>query len=43
MKVIASLLLRRYRWELAADDPRLVHVPTLHPRSGLPGVVRAAA
>jgi retinoid hydroxylase len=43
MKVVAALLLGRHRWELAPGDPRLVWVPTLHPRSGLPGVVRSAA
>lgn len=41
MKIVASELLRRYRWELRPGDPRLVYVPTLYPRSGLPGVVRA--
>lgn len=41
MKVVASLLLRRYRWELDGGDPQLRYVPTLHPRSGLPGTIRA--
>jgi len=39
MKVVAAVLLRDYAWRLAPDDPRPVHVPTLHPRSGLPGTV----
>ncbi len=39
MKIVASLLLRRYRWEIDPGDPRLRYVPTLHPRSGLPGTV----
>jgi retinoid hydroxylase len=42
MKVVASLLLRRYRWELESGDGRPVWVPTLHPRDGMPGTVRAA-
>ena len=40
MKIVASLLLRRYRWKLEAGDPQLRYVPTLHPRTGLPGVIR---
>jgi cytochrome P450 len=40
MKIVASLLLRRYRCELDAGDPQLRYVPTLHPRSGLPGTIR---
>jgi cytochrome P450 len=39
MKVVAAVLLRDYDWRLAPDDPRPIHVPTLHPRSGLPGTV----
>ncbi len=39
MKVVASLLLRRYRWQLEPGDPELRYVPTLHPRNGLPGTV----
>lgn len=39
MKVVAAVLLRGYTWRLAPDDPRPMHVPTLHPRSGLPGTV----
>jgi cytochrome P450 len=41
MKVVVTVLLRGYRWQLAPDDPRPRHVPTLHPRSGLPGRVEA--
>ena len=40
MKIVASLLLRKYRWEVEAGEERLVWVPTLHPRDGMPGVVR---
>lgn len=39
MKVVASLLLRRTTWTLAPEPPRLRWVPTLHPRSGLPGTL----
>ncbi len=41
VKIVASLLLRRYRWEIDPGDPRLRYVPTLHPRSGLPATIRA--
>jgi cytochrome P450 len=41
MKVVASLLLRRYRWDLEPGDGGLVWVPTLHPRSGMVGRVQA--
>ena len=41
MKVVASLLLRRYRWDLDGGDPPLRYVPTLYPRNGLPGTIRA--
>ena len=40
MKIVAALLVRRYRWELDAGDPQLRYVPTLYPRSGLPGTIR---
>jgi retinoid hydroxylase len=40
MKIVAALLVRRYRCELDAGDPRLRYVPTLYPRSGLPGTIR---
>jgi len=40
--VIASLLLRRYHCALAPGDPDLRWVPTVHPRTGLPGTVRPA-
>lgn len=41
MKVIASCLLRGYRVEVAdSGDDDLVWVPTLHPRRGMPGVLR---
>ena len=40
MKIVASLLLRRYRCEIDAGDPQLRYVPTLYPRSGLPGTIR---
>jgi cytochrome P450 len=39
MKVVAAVLLRDYAWRLAPEAPRPLHVPTLHPRSGLPGTV----
>jgi retinoid hydroxylase len=42
-KIIASLLLRRYRCDLAPGDPQLRWVPTVHPRTGLPGTVGARA
>ncbi len=42
MKVVASLLLRGYRWRLADVPPRFAYVPTLHPRSGLPAEIRPA-
>ncbi len=38
-KIIASLLLRRYHCEIAPGDPNLRWVPTVHPRTGLPGTV----
>jgi cytochrome P450 len=40
MKIVASLLLQRYRCEIDAADPQLRYVPTLYPRNGLPGTVR---
>jgi retinoid hydroxylase len=40
MKVVASLLLRHYCWEIDGADPQLRYVPTLYPRSGLPGTIR---
>jgi cytochrome P450 len=40
MKIVASLLLRRYRWRLLDVPPRFTWVPTLHPRSGLPAEIR---
>jgi cytochrome P450 len=40
MKIVASLLVRRYRCLLDPGDPRLRYVPTLYPRSGLPGTIR---
>ena len=43
MKIVASILLRRYTWELDPGDPKLVLIPTLHPRSGLPGTIRPIA
>jgi retinoid hydroxylase len=39
MKIVASILLGEFRWQLREGDPRLAYVPTLHPGSGLPGVV----
>jgi cytochrome P450 len=39
MKVVAAVLLRDYACHLAPEPPRPIHVPTLHPRSGLPGTV----
>jgi len=36
MKIVAAVLLRDYDVHLEAVDPRPLHVPTLHPRSGLP-------
>jgi cytochrome P450 len=42
-KVIASLLLRRYRCDVAPGDPNLRWVPTVHPRTGLPGTVHPLA
>lgn len=41
-KIVASLLLRRYRWHLAPGPTPLRWVPTLHPLDGLPGTVTAA-
>ena len=41
-KIVASLLLRRYRWQLDAGPTALRWVPTLHPLDGLPGRVAAA-
>jgi cytochrome P450 len=43
MKIVASMLLRGYDWRLAEGEPDLVYVPTLHPRSGLPGAIRIRA
>lgn len=40
MKIVASQLLRGYRWRLVDVSPRPIHVPTLRPRSGLPAEVR---
>jgi len=40
MKIVASMMLREYDWTIAAGDPELAYVPTLYPRSGLPGTVR---
>jgi cytochrome P450 len=40
MKIVLSALLRGYEWRLAVGDPGLAYVPTLYPRSGLPGAVR---
>jgi cytochrome P450 len=40
-KIIASLLLRRFRLTIAPGDPQLRWVPTVHPRTGLPGTVHA--
>ncbi len=42
MKIVVSLLLRRYRWQLRDEDPDLVYVPTLYPKTGLPGTLRPA-
>jgi cytochrome P450 len=42
MKIVAALLLGRYRWRLAAVPPRFAYVPTLYPRSGLPAEIRPA-
>ncbi|MGH7804469.1 MAG: cytochrome P450, partial [Candidatus Binatia bacterium] len=39
-KIVASVLLRSYRWTLDAVPPRLRYVPTLHPASGLPATIR---
>ncbi|HSP95758.1 MAG TPA: cytochrome P450 [Candidatus Dormibacteraeota bacterium] len=41
-KVVASLLLRRYRWQLDPGPTALRWVPTLHPLDGLPGTVAPA-
>lgn len=41
-KIVASLLLRRCRWQLAPGPTPLRWVPTLHPLDGLPGTVTAA-
>jgi cytochrome P450 len=41
-KIVASLLLRRYRWQLAPAPTPLRWVPTLHPLDGLPGTIAAA-
>jgi len=43
MKIVASLLLHDYDCVIAPGDDRLLWVPTLHPRSGMPGVVRRRA
>jgi len=40
MKIIAAQLLQGYRCELDPGDPQLRYVPTLYPRSGLPGTIR---
>lgn len=37
VKIVASLLLRGYTWDIESPDPPLRWVPTLHPRNGLPG------
>ena len=42
-KVVAAHLLRGYEWRVADDERDLVWVPTLHPRGGMPGTVRAYA
>lgn len=39
-KIVASLLLRRYRWSIAPGPTPLRWVPTLHPLDGLPGDIR---
>ncbi len=41
-KIVASLLLRRYRCDIDRGPTRLRWVPTLHPLDGLPGTVAAA-
>jgi cytochrome P450 len=43
MKVVASVLLRGYTWDIDPGAPRLRYVPTLHPRDGLPAVIRPAS
>jgi cytochrome P450 len=42
MKIVASLLLRKYRWQLESNQPQLRYVPTLHPLCGLPGTISVA-
>ena len=41
-KIVASLLLRRYRCQIDPGPTALRWVPTLHPLDGLPGTVTAA-
>jgi retinoid hydroxylase len=41
-KVVASVLLRDYRWTLDPTPPRLRYVPTLHPAGGLPAKISHA-
>ena len=41
MKIVASILLHGYEWQLETTTPRLRHVPTVHPVGGLPGTVWA--
>jgi cytochrome P450 len=43
MKIVAAVLLRDYDVALEPVDPRPLHVPTLHPRSGLPARVARRA
>ncbi len=38
-KIVASTLLRDYRWSLDSTPPRLRYVPTLHPAGGLPATI----
>ncbi len=42
-KIVASLLLAEYAFEVAPGDPRFRYVPTLHPRTGLPARVSRSA
>lgn len=43
MKIVATVLLRNYDVVLEPVDPRPLHVPTLHPRSGLPARIERRA
>ncbi len=42
-KIVASLLLHEYGFQVEPGDPRLCYVPTLFPRTGLPTTLSPAA